>query len=109
MLYSQCHTYTRSLNKPIYAPCYNVQMVLDFSYTCIGAASVQSLAGQPAIPASLLSNAINMAVSLSTSSTTNSIPGRPNNNFTYFNEKHKSDKPSEQCIARYNVCKHKLT
>ena len=38
-----------------------------------GAASVQSLAGQTTIPASLLSNAINMAASLSNSSNANSV------------------------------------
>ena len=45
---------------------YNVQFT-------VGAATVQSLAGQSSIPASLLSNAINMAASLSNSSASNSI------------------------------------
>lgn len=44
-----------------------------YMYVHVGAATVQSLAGQSTIPASLLSNAINMAASLSNSSATNSI------------------------------------
>lgn len=95
-IYMYIHVYTIFMETPLMAcnyiitPCYIFIMglycceyaiipslaasyisIIILVYT-IGAATVQSLAGQSSIPASLLSNAINMAASLSNSSS-NSI------------------------------------